>query len=337
MVTPGQLNRRAQLYDQLGSMIAAGVPLVQALQMASKNRAIRTSQKTILELIGHLQEGHTFSDSMAKVQGWMPEFDTALLSVGEQSGRLDTSFKLLGRYYASRAKLIRDTISGSVITVATLHVFLLICPLGFLISFVLGIINNNFAQCLPFIIEKFVVFGALYGGVGFLIFASQGNRGERWRALVESLFSMVPLLRTAVKYLALARLASALEALTNAGVSVIKSWELAGSASGSPRLKRELLAWAPQLETGMTPADMVNQISYFPEMFRNLYSTAEISGKLDETLVRLHNYYEEEGFRTLQLFTRILTGIIYGTMALIVAIFVIRFYVGMFNSVLNSV
>ena len=337
MVTPGQLNRRAQLYDQLGSMIAAGVPLVQALQMAGKNRAIRTSQKTIHELIGHLQAGLTFTDSMAKVQGWMPEFDTALLSVGEESGRLDTSFKLLGRYYASRAKLIRDTISGSVITVATLHVFLLICPLGFLISFVLGIVNNNFAQCLPFIIEKFIVFGALYGGVGFLIFASQGNRGESWRALVESIFSMVPLLRTAVKYLALARLASALEALTNAGVSVIKSWELAGSASGSPRLKRELLAWAPQLETGITPADMVNQINYFPEMFRNLYSTAEISGKLDETLVRLHNYYEEEGFRTLQLFTRILTGIIYGTMALIVAIFVIRFYVGMFNSVLNSV
>ena len=63
---------------------------------------------------------------------------------------------------------------------------------------------------------------------------------------------------------------------------------------------------------------MVAQINYFPEMFANLYHTAELSGKIDETLLRLHNYYEEEGFRTLQLFTRILNGIIYGSMAMLV-------------------
>jgi type II secretory pathway component PulF len=336
MVTPGQLNRRAQLYDQLGSMIAAGVPLVKALEMASRNNSLRGSQKSILALIGHLQDGHTFTDSMAKVHGWMPEFDVALLSVGEASGRLDASFKLLARYYASRAKIIRDTISGLIVTVATLHVFLLVFPLGFLIGCVTGIMDNKFSECLPFIIEKTAVFGALYGIVSFFIFACQGNRGERWRAFVESIFRLVPLLRTAIKYLALARLASALGALTNAGVSVIKSWELASAASGSPRLKREVLKWTPQLETGITPADMVAQISYFPEMFANLYHTAEISGKLDETLVRLHNYYEEEGFRTLQLFTRIMNGTIYGLLVLLVAFNVIRFYVGYFNAAVNS-
>jgi type IV pilus assembly protein PilC len=336
MVTPGQLNRRAQLYDQLGSMIAAGVPLVQALEMASRNNSIRTSRKNILALISHLQEGHTFSDSMTKVQGWMPEFDVALLSVGEESGRLDTSFKLLARYYASRAKIIRDTISGLIITVMTLNVFLIVFPLGYLIGFVQGIINNQFAQCVLFIIEKIVVFGSLYGSVFFLIFACQGNRGEKWRAGVESVVRMIPLLRTAVKYLALARLASALGALTNAGVSVVKSWELASAACGSPRLKHEVLTWTPQLETGLTPAEMVAQISYFPEMFRNLYHTAEISGKLDETLVRLHSYYEEEGFHTLRLFTRILNGTIYGTVMLLVAINIIRFWMNYYGAALGG-
>ena len=62
---------------------------------------------------------------MKQVQGWLPEFDVALLSVGEESGRLDSSFKLLGRYYTSRAKIIRDTISGMIVTVMTLNVFLL--------------------------------------------------------------------------------------------------------------------------------------------------------------------------------------------------------------------
>ena len=336
IVTPGQINRRAQLYDQLGSMIAAGVPLVKALEMASRNNSLRGSKKTILALISHLQEGHTFSDSMTKVQGWLPEFDVALLSVGEESGRLDTSFKLLGRYYESRAKIIRDTISGLIVTVMTLNVFLLVFPLGFLIGFAQGIMNNNFAQCLSFIIEKIVVFGGLYGIVFLLIFACQGNRGEVWRAMVESIFRMIPMLRTAIKYLALARLASALDALTNAGVSVIKSWKLASAACGSPHLKREVLEWTPKLETGATPADMVNQIHYFPEMFRNLYSSAEMSGKLDETLVRLHTYYEEEGFHTLRLFTRILNGLIYGSVAALVAFNVIRFWVNYYGTMMQS-
>ena len=293
IVTPGQISRRAQLYEQLGSVIAAGVPLLKALEMASRNNSLRASRKAILALIVHLQEGRTFSDSMKYVQGWMPEFDAALLSVGEESGRLDASFKLLGRYYASRAKIIRDTISGLIVTVMTLNVFLLVFPLSYLTAFAQGIINSDFAQCLPFLIQKTIVFGVLYGTVFLLIFACQGNRGGGWRATVESIFRMIPLLRTAIKYLALARLASALDALTSAGVSVIKSWELASAASGSQHLKREVLKWTPQLETGITPADMVNQIPYFPEMFQNLYNSAEISGKLDETLVRLHTYYEE--------------------------------------------
>ena len=335
--TPGQIARRAQLYDQLGSMIAAGVPLVKALEMASRNNSLRTSRRAILALIGNLEEGRTFSDSMKKVQGWMPEFDVALLSVGEESGRLDASFKLLGRYYESRAKIIRDTISGLIVTVMTLNVFLIVFPIGYLTAFVQGIINNNFALCLPFLVEKAVVFGALYGSVFFLIFACQGNRGTGWRAFVESIFRMVPMLRTAIKYLALARLASALDALTSAGVSVIKSWELASSACGSQRLKREVLKWTPQLETGLTPADMVGQISYFPEMFQNLYQSAEISGKLDETLVRLHAYYEEEGFHTLQLFTRILNGIIYGSIVVLVGFNIIRFWMNYYGSMMQSI
>lgn len=337
MVTPGQLARRAQLYDQLAAIIAAGVPLMQALEMASRNRSLRGSQKTILALLGHLREGFTFADSMKKVSGWLPEFDIALLSVGEESGRLDTAFKQLGRYYATRAKIIRDTIKGLIVTVMTLNVFLLVFPIGLLISLAQGVVDGQFEKCLPFIFEKLIVFGVIYGTVFLAIFACQGNRGETWRGLMENIFNFIPLLRTALKYLAIARLAAALDALLSAGVSVIKAWELAAAASGSTRLKREVAAWTPQLESGVTPADMVNQIRYFPEMFTNLYSSAEISGKHDETLRRLHAYFEEEGFSTLQWFTRVMNGIIYGGIAALVAFNIIRFWVNYYGGLMQTI
>lgn len=332
MVTPGQLKQRAELYHQLGSLIGAGIPLIKALEMVAVNPEIRVSQKAIQSLIQCLKSGLTVTDSMVQVQGWLPEFDIALLSVGEQSGRLDVSFKALSTYYAARAAIISETIAGLVTTAATLHFFLLIFPLGFLTAFAQGIMNNDFSACLPFLIEKVVVFGALYGGVAFLIFACQGKRGEGWRALMESLASPIPFLGSAQKFLALARLSGALESLISAGVSIVNGWELAAAAAGSPRLRRIVSKWKAPLASGVTPAELVSQAAYFPEMFVNLYNTGEMSGQLDDTLRRLQVYYQEEGFRKLRLFTRVMNGTIYGLVVLLVAYNVIRFYANYLNA-----
>jgi len=351
MVTPGQLNRRAAFFEQLAAMIAAGVTLTKALEMAGKNRSIGVPRKVIQELTRHLQEGQTFTDAMQLVSGqqrgmevslkpnsacWLSDFDVALLSAGEESGRLDVTFKLLARYYVARAKIIRDTISGSMVTILTLHVFLLVFPIGFLQLFVLGFINNQFHECLPFILEKIAAFGLIYGTVGFLAFATQGQRGEGFRSAVEAVFNLIPGLRAAVKYLAVARLAMALDALLSAGVPVVRSWELAAGSCGSPHLKREIFKWTPQLESGITPADMVAQIPYFPDMFAQLYQSGEISGKTDETLERLHTYFEEEGFHKLQNFCRLLGYGLYFTMAIIAGIFIIRFWTQYFAQALGS-
>lgn len=336
IVTPWQLSRQAELYHQLGAMLSAGVPLIKAMEMAARNPAVRGSEKAVTQLINHLKSGLTFTDSMVRVRGWLPEFDIALLSVGENSGRLDLSFRQLSAYYEARAKIIRDTIAGLATTVLTLHVFLLIFPLGFLISFAQGIFYSNFAQCLPFLIQKLIVFGVGYAVVFLLIYASQGNRGEYWRSVVEGITGTIPILRTARRYIVLARLSAALEALISGGVSIVKSWQLASAACGSPRLRRSVDGWIPELDAGVTPAELVNRTGYFPEMFANLYNAGEQSGKLDESLARLRDYFQEEGFRKLRLFTRVMNGTIYGLVALLVAYQVITFYLGYFNSMLDS-
>ena len=208
--------------------------------------------------------------------------------------------------------------------------------MNFLITFVQGIMNNNYALCIPFLLEKLVVFGGAYLFVGFLVFASQGNRGEPWRAFIESVLGIVPILRTARQYLVLSRLSAALDALISSGVSIIDAWLLSASASGSPRLKHAVTPWKASIEAGITPGELVNANRYFPEMFANLYNTGEQSGQIDDALKRLQNYYEEEGFRKLRLFTRIMTGTIYGLVALLVAFSVIRFYVGYFGQMFNG-
>ena len=337
MTTPGQLNRRAQLYEQLAATIAAGMPLMQALEMASRNRSLRDSQRHIRAILGYLHEGHTFADSMRKVSGWLPEYDMALLTAGEQSGRLDIAFKELGRSYAATADMVRQTIKSLLTIFVTLHVFFLVFPVSSLQDFAWGIIDRDFARCLPFLFWKAVTFGIFYGSIFFLIFACQGNRDERWRAMVESIFNCVPLLRKALKDLAIARFTSALEALLNAGVSVTKSWELAADASGSPRLRRELAVWLPRLETGMTPGDIIAQIRWFPEMFTNLYHTAELSGSHDDTLQRLNTYYETEGRNSLHFFVKIVIGITIGVIMGVMAYYIMKFWINYYNQMIQTI
>ena len=355
MLTPAKLNRRAAFFEQLASMIAAGVSLPHAMEMLGRNRTAGISQKVVQSITAYLKEGHTFTDSMLLASGqlrptegvnvtlkpnkeyWLSEFDMALLSAGEQAGRLDSSFRLLARYCATRATIIRDTLVRLLITIATLHVFLLIFPLGYLIGFVLGIVNSDYGLCMLFIVEKIIVFGGLYSVVWFFIFACQSNRGEGFRSFVESVFSIVPWLRQAIKYLSVARLSMALDALLNAGVPMIQAWRLAASACGSIRLKREIHRLTPQLETGTTPSEMVSQIRYFPEMFTHLYMSGEISGRLDESLQRLHTYFEEEGFRKLKTFSNAMNYLIYFTIAAIVGAYVISFWVKYYQNLLNSI
>ena len=317
-------------------MIAAGVPLIQALEMSANNSALRTSQKFILSLIQHLKNGLSFSDAMLQIHGWLPEFDIALLSAGEQSGRLDYSFKALGDYYEARVQIIRETLSSLAVAALNLHVFFLVFPLGLLIALAMGIMQANYIMCIPFIVEKIVVYGLLWGSILFFIFACQGKRGERWRAVLEYVHQVVPLLRTALKYLALYRLTTALDALVNSGLSIVQCWPMAAAASGSPYLKKQISGWKTEFEASMTAAELVRQERYFPEMFANLYHTGEISGHLDDTLKRLQTYYHEEGFRLLRLFARIVSRIIYFLIAIVIAYNVVVFWVHYFNAIFTA-
>jgi type II secretory pathway component PulF len=164
-----------------------------------------------------------------------------------------------------------------------------------------------------------------------LVVACQGRHGERWRASVEKVLAAIPILNSARRNLALARLSIALEGLISAGVSIVAAWPMAAAASGSPELRRVVAAWRPGIDSGRTPAEMMRQSGKFPDLFANLYATAELSGDLDVTLRRLHTLYEEEGRRKLRAVAQWLPRLIYFVVMLGVAYYVIRFWTNYFS------
>ena len=325
--TPGHLSRRADFYHQLGQLTGAGLGLVQALGQLKNHPPDRSYRQPIERLLEQIADGCTLTDALQRAGHWLPAFDTALLEAGEHSGRLDACFRLLADYYTDRARLARQMISDLAYPAFLLHFAIFIFP--FAQFFTSGNWIAYLCQTLGILIPLYVL-------VALLIFAAQSRHGETWRACFESLLHPIPVLGVARHYLALARLAAALEALLSAGVTIVEAWELAATASGSPALRRTVLGWRPLVDGGQTPAEAVSASGRFPELFASQYATGEISGKLDDTLLRLRGYYQEEGSRKLQAFSRWTPRAIYFCVVLMIAYRIIAFYTGYFNMVRDA-
>lgn len=326
--TPGQFTRRAELYQQLNQLTAAGVGIVRSLQQIERNPPSRSYRKPLQATIAAINEGQNLSSAMQSAGDWLPPLDLALLQAAEHSGRLDACFRQLSGYYYDRARMAKKMIGQMVYPVGLIHfaafVFLVVLPYA----------GSSFRASLGMLfLRAGLILSPLYVGTFLIIYAMQGKHGEGWRAIIEAVLHPIPLLGKARQYLALSRLATALEALISAGVNVIEAWELAANACGSPALRRQVLAWKPDLVAGRLPSEAVSRSSRFPEMFANLYASGEVSGKLDESLRQLHTYYQEEGTNKLQWIADVLPKAIYLIVAIVIAYFIISFYTGYFSQI----
>jgi len=255
---------------------------------------------------------------------WLPALDKALLMAGEQSGRLEACLRMLAEYYRDRAKLARQLIADLAYPVFLFHFAIFIFPFAQFFA------SGNW---MAYLRQTLGILLPVYCLLGILIYAMQSRHGERWRAVLESLLQPIPVLGTARRYLALARLAAALEALLSAGVTIIEAWELAATASGSPALRRTVLGWRPLVNAGQTPAEVVSASPRFPEIFASQYNSGEISGTLDETLRRLRNYYQEEGSRKLHAVAQWTPRLVYLLIVFMIAWNVIKFWTGYFKQI----
>jgi len=298
--------------------------MLTGLEHLRRNPPSATYRRRIEELIEKLSQGHTFSESLRALGSWLPEFDIALLQAGEQSGRLDNCFRLLGDYYTDRARLARQVIGDLAYPLFLLHFAVFILP--FAEFFRTGDWVMYLAKTLGVLIPLYALGLAV-------IYATQSTHEGNWRSVIELGLRPVPVLGKARRELALARLSSALEALLGAGVTVIEAWELAASASGSPALRRAVLAWRPLVDAGQTPAEAVRDSSEFPPLFASQYATGEVSGKLDETLNGLHRYFQEEGSRKLHAVARWTPRAVYLVIMLLIAYRIVRFWSDYFNQI----
>jgi type II secretory pathway component PulF len=330
IVTPAQLKAQGEFYTQLAQMTAAGVTLTHSVEMMRKGAPSTRLKRVSERLMTRLERGATFAESLRASGHRFPEFDIALIEAGEASGRLDQCFRILGEYYKERGSLASRVLSQLMYPVFLFHFAVFLFPMKLFTDMVLqGALGRFFSSKLAILIP-------IYAVILVVLWLFRGDRSMAIRSAIERLTSAIPVVGKLKQSLSLARLCAALEALINAGVTIIEAWDLAARASGSPRIMRAVAEARPRILSGELPSDAISSQSIYPDLFVSSYRTGEVSGQLDETLRRLYRYYQEAATEGLNRFAEWLPRLIYFGVAIAVAYQIVAFYSNYFKT-LNDV
>lgn len=330
IVTPGQLKAQGEFYTQLAQMVSAGVTIVQGIEMLQRSAPSRKFKQIATNTKQSLLRGATFGESLRAATNKIPEFDIALIEAGESSGRLDQCLRILGDYYKDRGQMASKVISQLMYPLFLFHFAILLFPMP---VFTAMILNGAFDAYLA---NKVSILVPFWGAIFVFLWMIRSDRNAAIRNLVERIALATPIVSGIRQSLSLARLSAALEALINAGVTIIEAWDLAARASGSPRLIRSVAAVKPRLVSGELPSDAIESQGVYPDLFVSSYRTGEVSGQLDDALRRMYRYYQEVATQAMNQMVEWLPRIVYLMVALAIAYQVIGFWSGYFKQ-LNSI
>ena len=328
--TPRSYKQRSEFYHQLSMLQQAGVGVDDSLRQISPSNQREANEINIT--LSQLSSGETFSESISGRTHWLPQFDRMMIEAGETSGRLDETLSILSKHYEHRATLIQQVLIKLAYPLLLIH-FIILMPaiIGFGKTLVAGSGITLFDAFAP----SLGILAIGYGVVFAVVYLGQSNRGYAVRSILEKIWHWIPGFGNALKEVKISRLAFSLHALLNAGVNIREAWQNAANASASPWLISLSKNFIRQIDIGLTPAEIISQETQFPKMFRDLYSTGEASGQLDDSLQRLAKYYQDEGLRHLITASTIATAIVYGIAAISVAFIVVSFWLNYYGSIMN--
>jgi len=288
------------------TMIDAGVPLVQCLDILSSQQPNKSFGETLRDIKGSVEQGSTFSDALRRHPRVFDELFVNLVQAGELGGILDTIMNRLSVYIEKRQKLIRQvrgalTYPSIVVCIAAL---LLVVMLTFVIpafesmfkdfggkgglpklTQLMIAISHGFVSYLPLIV-------VVVGGATFAVIYSY--RQPKGKLFYHKTFFQLPIIGSVLRKLAVARFTRTLGTLLQSGVPILDSLEICAKSSGNLVMEAAILYVRQKISEGKNMGEPLAETKVFPDMVVQMISVGEQTGALDQMLNKVADFYEEE-------------------------------------------
>lgn len=314
----------------LTTMIKAGIPIAEALKTLVDQTKSASFKKVLSAVLADVENGQSLAKSLGKHPKVFDQFYISLIEVGEESGTLEENLDFLAKQLAKDYNL-RKKIQGAMLYPGLVFTATFIMG-GFIALFILPKLVDFFSAFeieLPLATRILLFFANMmknYGTFlffGFLVLLSLSylvihlpKVKPKWHSLILKF----PIFGDLLAYSQLARFSRNLGTLLKSGVPVTKSLEVTVNTLSNLKFKSDLGEVALSLSKGKNIGDALekNKFSEFPPLVSKMISVGEKTGKIEETLLYLGDFYEDEIDNISKNLTTILEPVLLITIGLVV-------------------
>jgi type IV pilus assembly protein PilC len=289
---------------QFATMINAGLPLVQSLDILAEQTENVNLRKIISETLYDVESGHTLADAMGRHPKVFTELFVNMVAAGEAGGILDTILLRLATFLEKNDALIRK-IKGAMIYPGVIF-SVAGGAIVILLIFVIPTFQTMFESAgIPLPLPTRIVIGmsaflqAYWWamGVGIVLFVvalRQFYATDRGNLLIDKMILALPILGDLQRKSAVARFTRTLGTLVSSGVSILEGLEITAKTAGNRVIHDAVMGSRASIAGGETIAGPLKESGVFPPMVVQMINVGEQTGGLDEMLTKVADFYDDE-------------------------------------------
>ena len=326
---------------QFSTMVDAGLPLVQCLDILGKQSDNPTFGEKILKVKGHIEIGNNLSESLKKFPEVWDSLYCNLVEAGEVGGILDIILRRLAEYIEKAEALKKKVKSAMVYPGAIMTVAFVV--VAFLMIFVIPAFAAMFeggGQELPgptqivmdvsnfFQHQWYVMIG---GGVAFIFIFKKVYATERGNIEIDRIALKLPVFGMLIRKVSVAKFSRTLGTLISSGVPLIEALDICARTSGNKIVEIAVFKTINAIKEGESIAAPLSREDVFPPMVIQMIDVGEASGSLDKMLSKIADFYDEEVDAAVEGLTALLEPMLMVFLGCIVGFIVVAMYLPIFK------
>ncbi|MEO0129079.1 MAG: type II secretion system F family protein [candidate division WOR-3 bacterium] len=339
----GRISKRALsvFTRQFATMLGAGLPLLNCLEILSKQTESAGLKRVLDEVRTDVEGGLSLADALRRQPKAFDNLYVNMVESGETGGALDTILQRLATYLEKTVALQRK-IRGAMIYPAIISV-VAVGAIAVLLIFVIPIFAKMYegvGRELPAMtqlvirISNFMKVAAVPLLIGLILLFTiirRWHKTESGAKALDPLFLKTPVFGDLIKKQAIARFSRTLSTLLSSGVPIIDALEITAKSAGNWVIEDAILKARVSIKGGENIADPLSKTAVFPPMVTQMIAIGEASGGLDDMLSKVADFYDAEVDQAVENLTNALEPIIMVVLGGVVGFLVISMYLPIFQ------
>jgi type IV pilus assembly protein PilC len=327
---------------QLATMMASGVPMVQALEIVGQGHENPSMQDLILGIKADIESGNTLAKSLAKHPIYFDELFCNLVEAGENSGALENLLDKIATY-KEKTEAIKEKIKSAMfypISVLTVAVIVSAILLIFVVP-TFKELFEGFGAELPGFTQMVInmsewlqrnwwILAGIIGG-GLYAFNFFKKRNKTFSRFLEKISLQIPVFGDIIRKSAVARFARTLSTMFAAGVPLVDALASVSGATGNAIYAEAVMKIRDDAATGMQLNVAMKLTNMFPNMVVQMVAIGEESGALDHMLGKVADFYEAEVDNAVESLSSLMEPMIMAFLGIVVGGLVVAMYLPIFK------